>query len=172
MKHLPRFARQINDSFIGLLERAVALHDLGKIVLPDHILMKPGKLDPDERLVMQTHTTIGAETLDEIVQLNGFIPPFFPMAVEIAKHHHERFDGTGYPDRLSGDNIPLSARIVAVADSYDALRCRRAYRPALTHGVAVTAILEGSPGSYDPDILVAFGKCHNEFEKIYKQLHD
>jgi len=116
------FARQIDGHFIQMLECCAPLHDIGKVGVPDHILQKPGRLTEDERRVMQRHTVIAADTLQKVARVHGFAVAFFQMAVEIARHHHERFDGTGYPDRLSGEEIPLSARIVAIADVYDALR--------------------------------------------------
>src|SRR5206468_1588614 len=104
-------------------------HDIGKIGLPDHILLKPGKLDADERLLMQAHTVIGSETLKAVIAQHGKALAFLNMAVDIARHHHERYDGRGYPDQLANSDIPLAARLVAVGDVYDALRSRRAYKP-------------------------------------------
>ena len=113
---------QIDQNFIEMLECCAPLHDIGKVGLPDHILLKPGKLDADERMLMQAHTIIGADTLKEVARQHGFALAFLQMAIDIARHHHERFDGTGYPDRLAGSDIPLAARIVAIGDVYDALR--------------------------------------------------
>jgi HD-GYP domain-containing protein (c-di-GMP phosphodiesterase class II) len=94
------------------------------------------------------------------------------MAIDIARHHHERYDGTGYPDRLSGEAIPLAARIVAIADVYDALRTRQAYKPALAHAAALEVILTGSPGQFDPNLLDAFQRCHGHFEQTFQELTD
>src|SRR5581483_7699879 len=118
---------QLDENFIDLLVCCVPLHDIGKVGLPDHILLKPGKLDGDERILMQAHTLIGAETLQQVAQNHASSGVFLQMAIDIVRHHHERFDGAGYPDRLAGTAIPLSARLVAVCDVYDALRCRRVY---------------------------------------------
>src|SRR5207237_3795905 len=105
----PYFADHINDAFIHMLEACVPLHDIGKVGLPDHILQKPGKLAADERIIMQTHTTIGADTLKAVAVQHGFAVAFLQMAIDIARHHHERYNGEGYPDRLAGNNIPLAA---------------------------------------------------------------
>ncbi|HYV36260.1 MAG TPA: protein kinase, partial [Gemmataceae bacterium] len=118
---LPMFAGQIDSNFIDLLVCCVPLHDIGKVGLPDHILLKPGKLTPDERIQMQAHTALGAETLRAVAKEHGAALAFLQMAVDITRHHHERYDGAGYPDRLAGSGIPLSARIVAICDVYDAL---------------------------------------------------
>jgi response regulator RpfG family c-di-GMP phosphodiesterase len=164
---VPQFAGQIDRNFIQMLECCVPLHDIGKVGLPDHILLKPGKLDGDERVLMQTHTTIGAELLQEVAREHGSALAFLQMAIDIARHHHERYDGKGYPDRLAGCDIPLAARIVAVGDVYDALRSRRSYKPALSHGAALQVIL-GSEGQFDPALLQALQRCHQQFERVFK----
>src|SRR5262249_4799559 len=107
------FASQIDPNFIQILESCVPLHDIGKVGLPDHILLKPGKLDENERMIMQAHTLIGAETLKEVIKHHGSAVTFLQMAIDIARHHHEKYDGSGYPDRLAGTAIPLAARITA-----------------------------------------------------------
>lgn len=166
------FAGQIDDHFIQMLECCAPLHDIGKVGLPDYILLKPGKLDADERVLMQTHTTIGADTLHKVAERHGFAAGFFRMAIDIARHHHERYDGRGYPDRLEGEDIPLAARIVAVADVYDALRSRRAYKPALSHAAAVQLMIEASPGQFDPHLFQAFHRCAPRIERISRELLD
>ncbi len=140
--------------------------------LPDHILLKPGKLDPDERILMQTHTTIGADILQEVARQHGSAVAFLQMAINITRHHHERYDGKGYPDRLAGTDIPLSARIVAIADVYDALRSRRVYKPALSHAAALEVMLQTSPGQFDPVLIQAFQRCAGDFERIARELPD
>jgi response regulator RpfG family c-di-GMP phosphodiesterase len=169
---LPQFARQITADFICMLECCAPLHDVGKAGLPDHILLKPGKLAADERLLMQTHTLIGAEAIEDAARQNQAALAFFQMAVDIVRHHHERWDGTGYPDRLAGEAIPLSARILHLCDVYDALRSRRVYKPPLAHATAVQMIAEGSPGQFDPALVQAFLRCHPRFEQIYRELGD
>ncbi len=164
------FTEQITRPFIEMLETCAPLHDIGKVGLPDHILLKPGRLTPDERILMQAHTIIGSETLKQVAQNEGFSPAFLEMAIAIIRHHHERFDGTGYPDRLVGVDIPLPARLVALADTYDALRSRRVYKPALAHHAAVQVMTEADQGHFDPALLQVFVKCTPAFEKIYKEL--
>jgi response regulator RpfG family c-di-GMP phosphodiesterase/tRNA A-37 threonylcarbamoyl transferase component Bud32 len=167
---LPGFSAQIDRNFIEMVECCAPLHDIGKVALPDHILMKPGKLTPEERMQMQAHTTIGAQTLQEVANQHGGAVAFLQTAIEIARHHHERFDGTGYPDRLVGNDIPLSARLVAIADVYDALRSRRVYKPAMSHSVTVEMMVEASPGHFDPALLKLFSQCAGRFEKIFQDV--
>ena len=168
----PHFANQIDETFIEMAVCCAPLHDIGKVGLPDYILMKPGKLDGDERLIMQAHTTLGAETLDEVAKSQVSPQPFLRMAIDIARHHHERFDGTGYPDRLAGNDIPLAARLVALCDVYDALRSRRVYRPALSHHATLQVMGDAAGTQFDPALLQAFVNCADEFEKIYRDNPD
>ena len=169
---LPAFRRRLDPVFVQSVEDAAPLHDIGKVAVPDAVLNKPGKLTPEEKQLMQTHTTVGAETLAEVSSRYAFATGFFATAVEIARSHHERWDGTGYPDRLSGEAIPLSARLVALADVYDALRSRRVYKPALSHSLAVEQMLERSPGHFDPDLLEAFRRAAPHFERIFRDATD
>ncbi len=168
----PHFTGQIDQNFIEMVECCAPLHDIGKLGLPDHILLKPGKLSPDERVLMQAHTTIGADTLRQVADNHGFALAFLQMAIEITRHHHERYDGMGYPDRLAGDDIPLAARIVTIGDVYDALRSRRVYKPALSHTAALQLMNEGSSGHFDPNLLQAFNRCATQFAKIYQESPD
>jgi response regulator RpfG family c-di-GMP phosphodiesterase len=169
---LPAFAGQIDAAFVEMLSCCAPLHDIGKVGLPDHILLKPARLDPHEREVMQTHTVIGANTLKEVAREYGFAVAFLQTAMDIARHHHERFDGAGYPDRLAGSATPLAARLVAVCDVYDALRSRRVYKPALPHAETVRLMREGFGGHFDPALLLAFQECAPDFERIYGDLAD
>lgn len=169
---LPAFTSILDATFLRTLEDCVPLHDIGKAALPDYILNKPGPLDPNERLVMQAHTTIGADTLREVARQHPFATGFLHMAIDIARHHHERWDGTGYPDRLAGVAIPLAARLVAIADVYDALRSRRVYKPGLTHTTATMTMVEGSNGQFDPALLAVFSRCADQFDRIYRELND
>ena len=168
----PAFVGQIDNHLVDLLESAVPLHDIGKIALPDHILMKGGMFSPEERILMQTHTTIAAEALQDVAKNHSGAAAFLRTAIDIIRHHHERFDGTGYPDRLAGNGIPLGARIVAIADVYDALRCRRAYKPALAHMAAAQIMTQASVGQFDPNLMKIFQEVSPQFETIFQELAD
>jgi response regulator RpfG family c-di-GMP phosphodiesterase len=168
----PTFASQIDQNFVEMLACCAPLHDIGKVGLPDHILMKPGKLTQEERILMQAHTLIGADTLHEVARQYPFALGFLQMAIDICRHHHERCDGSGYPDRLAGSDIPLSARLVAIADVYDALRSRRVYKPALSHAAALQIMTEASPGHFDQALLPVFGRCADRFDAIFRELMD
>src|SRR5262249_44936739 len=153
-------------NFVRTLEDCAPLHDIGKAALPDHILNKPGPLDPNERIVMQAHTSIGGDTLREVARQHPFATAFLHTAIDIARSHHERWDGTGYPDRLVGDRIPLAARVLAIGDVYDALRSRRIYKPGLTHTTTVMTMTEGSSGHFDPALLEVFRKVADQFDRV------
>ncbi len=168
----PAFAALLDSNFIRTLEDCAPLHDIGKAALPDHVLNKPGPLDANERIVMQTHTTIGADTLREVARRHPFATGFLHMAIDIARHHHERWDGTGYPDRIAGADIPLAARLLALADVYDALRSKRVYKPGLSHTTAVMTMTEGSPGHFDPALLEVFRKIADQFDRIFREFND
>jgi response regulator RpfG family c-di-GMP phosphodiesterase len=168
----PTYASLVDDNFIEMLACCAPLHDIGKVGLPDHILLKPSKLDPNERILMQTHTTIGADTLDQVARQHGFNLAFLEMSIDITRHHHERFDGHGYPDRVAGNAIPLSARLVTLCDVYDALRSRRVYKPALPHDTALKLMHEGASSQFDPSLFQVFLRCAADFERIYAELSD
>jgi response regulator RpfG family c-di-GMP phosphodiesterase len=168
----PAFAGQIDANFVELVVCCAPLHDIGKVSLPDHLLSKPGELTANERILMQTHTTTGAETLKLVMKQHGSALAFLQMAADIARHHHERYDGEGYPDRLSGSNIPLSARLVAICDVYDALRSRRPYKPALSHAAAVQVMTHVSGGQFDPNLVQVFQRCAPHFERIFRDVTD
>ncbi len=120
---------------------------------------------------MQLHTVAAGETLRKVADRQGFAVAFLQMGFEIARHHHERFDGNGYPDRLAGEAIPLAAHIVALADVYDALRSKRVYKPALPHAEAMRMILEDT-GHFDPALLVVFQHCSGELERLFEECPD
>jgi response regulator RpfG family c-di-GMP phosphodiesterase len=168
----PSLAAQINPEFIHMIECCAPLHDLGKIGLPDEILLKSGKFSTEERVVMQSHTSFGAEILTEIAQQHGSALKFIRMAIDIVRSHHERYDGQGYPDQLSGEEIPLAARIVAITDAYDALRSRGIGRPPLSHREALLVMSETSAGQFDPVLLQAFHRCGPHFERVYREIPD
>ncbi|MBY0524789.1 MAG: protein kinase [Gemmataceae bacterium] len=162
----------VNGPFLEQVERCVPLHDIGKIGLPDALLSKPGKLNPSERAQIETHTLIGAAMLDALAREYGESLGFLTAATLIVRHHHERYDGAGYPDGLAGDAIPPAARIVAIADVYDALRRKRFHKSSLTHEESVRRILYESEGQFDPSIVQAFQACQADFQRIYQQVRD
>lgn len=157
--------KEINADFVQLIYLTSPLHDIGKVGLPDAVLLKPGKLSPPEFEVMKTHTTIGAETLAAAEQQFPEVN-FLRMAHDITLHHHERYDGTGYPRALAGERIPLSARIVALADVYDALISKRVYKSAYDHKQARDIILQDSGRHFDPRLVDAFQANEAEFLRI------
>ena len=169
---LPAFASLIDSSYVRMLERCVLLHDIGKVAIPDHILLKPGKLDPEERSIMESHTLLGANILEAVARQQGACLAFLQMAVDIVRHHHEHFDGNGYPHGLCGDAIPLSARIVTIADVYDAMRSKLVYKPGLAHPAVRRLLLTPSQTQFDPALMVAFRKCEPSFEQIFEQTPD
>jgi len=158
LKRRGPYAELIDQEFLENLYRSSPLHDVGKVAIKDEILLKPGPLTPDEFEQMKRHATIGADILDEAVHQSEY-GGFLEMAAVIARYHHERFDGTGYPEGLSGTDIPLPARIVAVADVFDALISARPYKPAYPPMDAVMMIEIESGRHFDPVIVDAFRAC-------------
>lgn len=165
------FRAMLTDTWIAVLEKSAPLHDIGKVGIPDHILLKPGKLDADEWETMKQHPTIGADTLRSVLATVGE-QPFLTMSLEIAWCHHERWDGSGYPRQLAADAIPLSARILALADVYDALTSERPYKPAWTHAAAVEFIARGSGSHFDPRVASAFLARAERFDRVRAELAD
>lgn len=159
----------LTPEFIATLRVTASLHDIGKVGIPDSVLMKPGKLTPTERQIIQQHTLIGGDCLLAIrshLEDDGFLD----SACEVAFAHHERWDGGGYPFGLKGDEIPLAARIVALADTYDALTTRRVYKPAMPHQRAVEIIVSERGKQFDPAIVDAFVAQTGEFERTSQEL--
>jgi putative two-component system response regulator len=171
LKTLPEYDGQIDDEFVRLIFLTSPLHDIGKVGIPDAILLKPDRLSEDEFAVMKTHTTVGANTLEAALAAHPEAI-YLQMARDIALTHHERFDGTGYPLGLKGGNIPLAGRIVALADAYDALTSRRVYKLAYSHEVARKLIMEQSGHQFDPDIVHAFLMEEREFCRVREQFAD
>lgn len=165
----PLWAGLVDERFLEQLERCVPLHDIGKIGLPDNVLLKPGKLTSAERALVETHPLIGDRILEVLGREHGHSLEFLGAARAIVRHHHERYDGRGYPDGLSGDAIPAAARIVAVADVYDALRRQRQHKAAMSHGQAIE-VIQHSPGQFDPTLLEALSQCTDEWENIYRDV--
>jgi putative two-component system response regulator len=161
----PGYRDTIDDAFVDALYAASPLHDLGKIAIADGILLKPGKLTPEEFTLMKRHTTIGARTLREVARRTGG-NPFLEVGHELALYHHERWDGTGYPFGLARAQIPLGARIVALADVYDALTSQRCYKRAFTHAEARASIVAEAGRHFDPDLVEAFVQRERDFIRI------
>ena len=161
------YAEWIDDKFIEDLYRSSPLHDIGKVGIPDCILLKPGSLTDEEFEVMKQHSLIGAEALGKTIR-TVTSAGFLEMAADIAHYHHERFDGTGYPDGLKGKEIPLSARIVALADVYDALTSSRVYKPAFRSEIAYVMICQERGKHFDPVIVDAFIARHDDFLQVRK----
>lgn len=166
LKFMPRFAAELTDENIELLYKSAPLHDIGKVGIPDNILLKPGKLTSEEFEVMKLHTNYGRETILSVERYLGESNEFLRFAREITYSHQEKWDGSGYPENLSGDAIPISARLMAVADVYDALISRRVYKPAFSHEEAIDIMRKGRGSHFDPDILDVFLKITDEFKEI------
>jgi len=147
-----------------IIMKSMALHDVGKIAIPDRILLKPGKLDPEEYEIMKTHTTRGKEIVHEIGDVNTSL--YLKHCEDISFSHHERWDGMGYPQRLKGDAIPLTARLASLADVYDALVCARVYKSAMPYEEAIKIIKEGRGTQFDPVITDAVVEIQNKFSEI------
>jgi len=167
----PRYAGSIDDTFIGNIFHASPLHDIGKVGIPDNILLKRGKLTPVEFDVIKTHSVIGANTLQSA---RSEYPgnAFLNMGLAVARSHHEKWDGSGYPDGLAGEDIPLSARILALADAYDALRSKRPYKEAFSHEKSCGIILEGTGSHFDSAVVDAFRVVESDFAKIRARMND
>ncbi len=166
-----KYKRSINKKYIDNLYHANPLHDIGKVGISDNVLLKPGKLTAEEFEIIKTHTTIGSQTL-EYVSVSYPNNAFINLGIEIARSHHEKWDGSGYPDGLKGEDIPLSARIMAVSDVYDALRSKRPYKEAFPHKKSVEIISKDSGSYFDPEIVKAFLEIEGEFKKIHESLED
>lgn len=152
----PRHAPTLTPRTIDLIVKSAPLHDIGKVGIPDYILLKPGKLTPEEWTIMQTHARLGAEAIEHAEEDAERPVPFLAIAKEIARHHHERWDGSGYPDRLAGEAIPLVARLMALADVFDALISRRVYKEPVSLDGARQMICAGRGTHFDPDVVDAF----------------
>jgi len=172
MQTHPRFRDVLTDETIELLYKSAPLHDIGKVGIPDRILLKPGKLTPEEFEIMKTHTTLGRDAILAAEARLDVSNSFLSLAREIAYSHQEKWDGSGYPEGLSGDDIPVSARLMAVADVYDALISRRVYKAPLSHDDAVAVIVEGSGAHFDPDLVTGFVELESEFRAIAQQFSD
>lgn len=159
----PRFSDFLTPQTIGLLFKSAPLHDIGKVGIPDRILLKPGKLTDEEFEIMKTHTTLGRDAIAHAEQELGEDVAFLTLAKEIVYSHQEKWDGSGYPQGLKGDEIPIAARLMAVADVYDALISRRVYKEPLSHERAVEIITQTSGRHFDPDVVEAFLAVQDNF---------
>jgi putative two-component system response regulator len=168
----PRFSAELSDENIALIYKSAALHDIGKVGVPDQILLKPGKLTAEEFEQMKMHTVYGRNTILEVEKHLGSSNAFLRYAREIAYSHQEKWDGSGYPEGLSGDAIPLSARLMAVADVYDALISRRVYKDAMSHEKALQIMRAGRGTHFDPDIIDAVVAIQDEFRSIALEYQD
>ena len=166
----------LDHDFVENLFLAAPLHDIGKIGIPDGILLKPGKLTAEERSIIERHCVIGAEILRKDSRITkgsqGGASPLMEMAATIALTHHEKWDGSGYPDGLVGDSIPLESRITAVADVYDALRSERSYKSSFTSDEAASIIRDGIQGHFDPAVVAAFDDSLERINTIRKEFSD
>lgn len=168
----PRFAAILTDNYIQMLFKSAPLHDIGKVGIPDSILLKPGRLTPEEFEIMKTHTTLGRDAIEHAEKQLGMEVEFLSVAKEIALSHQEKWDGSGYPQGLAGEAIPLSARLMAVADVYDALISRRIYKEGFPHEKAVSIIQEGRGAHFDPDIADAVVELQDQFREIAARYAD
>ena len=156
LRQHPRFSRQLYSRYIDLLVRSAPLHDIGKVGIPDSVLLKPGPLSPAEWVIMQTHAKLGHDAIERAERDIDSPLPFLALAKEIAHWHHEKWDGSGYPDGLAGDDIPVSARLMAIADVFDALITDRVYKAALPVEEARDIIAAGRGSNFDPDMVDVF----------------
>jgi len=172
LRTYPRFSACLTDHYIELLTRSAPLHDIGKVGIPDHILQKPGPLTPEEWAIMKTHAKLGSDAI-ELAEHDIDQPvEFLNLAKEIAHWHHEKWDGSGYPDGLREDGIPISARLMALADVFDALICRRVYKDPIPLPEAREIIITGRGTHFDPDIVDAFMQEFDEFSNISHRYQD
>jgi response regulator RpfG family c-di-GMP phosphodiesterase len=168
----PRFRHFLDEDTIKLLFKSAPLHDIGKIGIPDRILLKPGRFTPEEFEIMKTHTTLGRDAIQHAEDQLGVEVDFLNLAKEIAYSHQEKWDGSGYPQGLTANDIPISARLMAIADVYDALISRRVYKPGMPHAQAVEIIREGRGSHFDPDICDAFLSHSTRFREIAEKFAD
>lgn len=162
----PKFKDYLTLATIAMLYKSAPLHDIGKVGIPDRILLKPGKLTPEEFEIMKTHTTLGRDAIAHAEKELGTEVAFLTMAKEIAYSHQEKWDGSGYPQGLAGDAIPVSARLMAIADVYDALISRRVYKAAMSHEQAVEIITMSKGRHFDPDMVDAFVEIQDHFKAV------
>ncbi|CAM8651180.1 COG3437 Response regulator containing a CheY-like receiver domain and an HD-GYP domain [Comamonadaceae bacterium] len=162
----PAYADTLTPAYVETLAGSVPMYDMGTVGIPDRILLKPGRLTPDEVAIMRTHTTLGHDALVRAEKTLGRASPLLTVAKELALCHQEKWDGTGYPKGLWAEQIPLSARIVALADVFDALISNKVYKDGVSHDRAVQIITEGRGAHFDPAVVDAFLEVHEVFRSI------
>lgn len=172
LRQQPKFATVLDDHTIAMLFKSAPLHDIGKVGIPDRILLKPGRYEPEEFAIMQRHPLLGLQAIEHAEQSLGTSVDFLRVAKEIAYGHHEKWDGSGYPQGLVGEAIPLSARLMAVADVYDALISRRVYKEGMPHQQAAEIIAQGRGSHFDPDVVDAFFQIEQTFVAIAQRYLD
>ncbi len=166
LRNHPRFSHYLDQKTIDALVQSAPLHDIGKVGIPDHVLLKPGKLTPEEWEIMKTHAELGSNAIAQAEADAEKPVEFLAMAKLIARSHHEKWDGSGYPDGLAGDQIPIAARLMALADVFDALTCKRIYKAAFSFDEAYRIIVDGKGIHFDPDVVDAFVQDVDTFTTI------
>lgn len=172
LANLPQYKELLTSEYINQLVKSAPLHDIGKISIPDDILLKPGRLTDDEMEVMKTHAQKGGDILEQAQRYLPEDSDFLSTAIEIASYHHEKYNGSGYPNGLKGEDIPLSARLMAIADVYDALTTVRPYKKAFSHEDTMGIIVKDSGTHFDPVLVDALHKCEDEFQYIATKFKD
>lgn len=172
LRDSPEYAELLTDQYIDTLFKSAPLHDIGKVGIPDRILLKPGRFEEDEFEIMKLHATLGRDAIQHAEDQLGIKVEFLQVAKEIAYSHQEKWDGSGYPDGLSGADIPLSARLMAIADVYDALICKRVYKDPMPHDQAMRIIKEGSGSHFDPIIVEHFVAIEDQLKAIAAKFAD
>ena len=172
LQRQPHFSHLLTRTNIELIFKSAPLHDIGKVGVPDSILLKPGRLTPEEFEIMKSHPALGKEAIEHAERQMGRSAPFLHFAKEIAGSHQDKWDGSGYPEGLAGERIPISARLMAVADVYDALVSRRVYKPNMSHEAACEIIREGRATHFDPEIVDAFLDIQPQFREIAARFRD
>jgi putative two-component system response regulator len=172
LKSHPNYSAYLTDSMIEMIFKSAPLHDIGKVGIPDRILLKPGRFEPEEFEIMKTHTTLGRDAIQAAENSLGLQVDFLSIAKEIAYGHQEKWDGSGYPEGLKGESIPVSARLMAVADVYDALISRRVYKDSMSHDKAISIIEEGKGSHFDPFMVDAFLTIQDEVKAIAARYAD
>jgi putative two-component system response regulator len=168
----PSFAGFLTNKVVELMTKSAPLHDIGKVGIPDHILLKPGKLSGEEWVIMKTHSMLGATSIDRALRNADRRLDFLDMAMQIARYHHEKWDGSGYPEGLKGEAIPISARLMALADVFDALISRRVYKAAIPFEQAKKMIVAERGSHFDPDVVDAFLLSFDEFVNVAEKYRE